>query len=216
MLAHDTGLAPHIYKGVCSLVVCKPRVRQGAEIGDCIVGFQPTKYAKGHAIVSYLMKVTAKLPFEEYCKKYLGKRRDVLYRYGAGKDGVWIDNGLSDHGDGSPREVEQQRDESGRYALLSTDYVHFGREGRNLKTELAEFCANGHVDQIVAELAYLRRGQKKVCSQEAADAFLAWVEGLQKGGNPPQHHWAYPTANRVEAITAPGCGQKTARPARKT
>lgn len=34
----DDGAAPNPFEGVCTLVICKPRIRLTAEVGDWIVG----------------------------------------------------------------------------------------------------------------------------------------------------------------------------------
>jgi hypothetical protein len=192
VIKHDTGLAPHIANGMCSLTVCKPKIRQYAKPGEWIMAFAPRAESKGNPLVKYLLKVGSNPPFETYCRDHFGKRRDALYRYDAGWNGQWFDNG---HGDHPPSEIGQaEKDKRGLHALVGTEYFHFGSRPRNLLFELMPFCEKRglSVDSIVAELVHSTQGQSKYCSNDALAVFLAWVGGLPKSSNPPATHPLFP------------------------
>ena len=38
VVLHDTGAAPNPFWGTCTLVICKPRIRRAAQVGDWVVG----------------------------------------------------------------------------------------------------------------------------------------------------------------------------------
>ena len=38
VVAHDTGAAPNVDGGICTIAICKPAIRRNAQEGDWIVG----------------------------------------------------------------------------------------------------------------------------------------------------------------------------------
>lgn len=72
VLRYDSGLAPNPFFGTCTLVVCKPRIRRSAQVGDWVVGLCPAaqrRAAFGDAEtpgVVYAMEVTDALEMEAY------------------------------------------------------------------------------------------------------------------------------------------------------
>ncbi|MGE3636581.1 MAG: hypothetical protein AB7P00_42145, partial [Sandaracinaceae bacterium] len=52
----DAGTAPRPHGGVCSLAICKPRIRATAEVGDWVICFRSREPGQ----VIYAMKVTAR------------------------------------------------------------------------------------------------------------------------------------------------------------
>ncbi len=63
VVARDTGAAPNVNAGICTLAICKPRIRRGAELGDWIFGLWPAPH---RLRVTYAMQVTEKMTFAEY------------------------------------------------------------------------------------------------------------------------------------------------------
>ena len=57
VVAHDGGAAPNPFWGVCTLVICKPKIRQSAEVGDWIAGTAPKSSPRAGGLI-YAMKVT--------------------------------------------------------------------------------------------------------------------------------------------------------------
>ncbi len=84
VLRVDDGAAPNPFWGICTLVICKPRIRKSAEVGDWIVGTgsKRVKLADGKICdfsnkIVYAMKVTEKMTLCEYdgfCRKNLNKK----------------------------------------------------------------------------------------------------------------------------------------------
>jgi len=64
----DYGSAPNPFWGVCALVICKPKIRRCAQVGDWIVGTSPTSSPIGNILgmMIYAMQVTDKMPMHEY------------------------------------------------------------------------------------------------------------------------------------------------------
>ena len=82
VLASDTGLAPHISGGICSLAVCKPKIRKFAKKGEWVIGIKGGNAGTDRPMASYIMHITEKpMPFEKYCAEYFLKRRDAFYDF---------------------------------------------------------------------------------------------------------------------------------------
>lgn len=80
----DRGAAPNPFFGICTLAICKPKIRLVAKPGDWVVGFG-SKNVNGvnySGRIVYAMRVSQSLPFSEYdrfCRKKLkGKIPDVF------------------------------------------------------------------------------------------------------------------------------------------
>ena len=67
-ITHDTGAAPNPFWGVCTLVICKPRIRLAAQVGDWIVGTgsanSPIRDISDSVV--YAMRVSQKMTMREY------------------------------------------------------------------------------------------------------------------------------------------------------
>ena len=62
---YDLGFAPNPFNGLCSLACCKPAIRNGAQVGDWIVGLTGTKLKPALRCV-FAMVVTKAISFDEY------------------------------------------------------------------------------------------------------------------------------------------------------
>jgi len=63
---YDLGSAPNPFWGVCTLAICKPKIRRAAKREDWIVGTASKKFGKHAGFVIYAMKVTDKKKLAEY------------------------------------------------------------------------------------------------------------------------------------------------------
>jgi hypothetical protein len=146
MLRYDDGAAPNPFWGTCTLVICKPKIRKAAKVGDWIVGLgsksNPVHTDYRRRIV-YAMKVTAKMSMEEY-DKYVNehlpektpdidsvdwRRRlgDSIYDY--------TSKGIPQR-PGVHRRANRKTDMSGKSALLSDEFVYYGRTAIPLPEKL--------------------------------------------------------------------------------
>ena len=64
----DYGSAPNPFWGVCTLVICKPKIRRSAQVGDWIVGTGSANSPIGdiRGMMIYAMRVTDKMTMYEY------------------------------------------------------------------------------------------------------------------------------------------------------
>lgn len=139
-LKNDTGFAPNPFWGVLSLANCKPRIRRHKKPGQWIAGFSSKALCgdpTGSERLIYLMEVTRKITFPEYfhapeyeCKKPNLSRRECIYRAG---DNIYRPSSIHPRGfeqlpncNHSKRDIT--KDLSGRFILLSDNFVYLGVE----------------------------------------------------------------------------------------
>lgn len=173
-LRFDNGSAPNPYWGTCTLVICKPKIRQMARVGDWVVGFGSSNSPIGDIAgkLVYAMRVSRIMPMPDYdafCRTELpGKipdatsaefhRRlgDCIYDFSTGRPS--IRPGV--HG-----ERERERDMSGNNALLSDHFYYFGDHPIDVPDELAP-------------IIHRTQGHKSQRNVPYEKAFASWIDGL--------------------------------------
>ena len=63
IVARDFGFAPNPFGGYCTLATCKPGIREGAQIGDWVLGTGSSKMGLNGKLI-FLMHVYEKLGFK--------------------------------------------------------------------------------------------------------------------------------------------------------
>ncbi|MGA1847291.1 hypothetical protein [Deferribacter abyssi] len=176
IIAYDSGFAPNPFWGYCTLATCKPRIRSAADIGDFIIGISPK--ADSNKFV-FAMEVNEKLTFEEYFNDPRFERKkpkmdSIKFEERLG-DNIYkpLGNGefqqlysLHSNEDGSENIETKKRDLSGKYVLISTNFVYFGSNAINLPDSLQELIVT--------------RGYKSNFSDTVIREFLSFVRKLPK------------------------------------
>ncbi len=159
----DDGAAPNPYWGICTLAICKPKIRSVANIGDWIAGVGSVN-VRGKSYrnkLVYAMKVTNKMTMQEYddyCLKELPKKVPVVtskdYRMNVG-DSIY---------DYSQREPKlrasvhnfhnRKRDLDGKNVLLSNHFYYFGDNAIDIPTRLLPILKQGQSHKSTANEAY--------------------------------------------------------------
>lgn len=140
----DDGAAPNPYGGICTLTICKPKIRKAATENDSWIigtGSKNTKLRDGFKYdfsksLVYAMKVTDKktLPeYDRYCQKHLKikipnwnnknyakKMGDCIYEYKM--------NNNPQQRIGIHEKDNKEKDTSGINSLLSNHFYYFGSE----------------------------------------------------------------------------------------
>jgi len=199
LITHDGGAAPNPFWGVCTLVVCKPAIRRAVKVGDWVVGMG----AKGMLVtdyevadmtgrVVYAMRVTSKLTMAEYdayASKELPKKipkwvdRDWRRRVSDCLYDFSTDPPTQRKGVHGPKDAE--RDLSGGYALLSTDFVYFGDRAVRLPDRLRPILPK-------------TQGHRSRSNDPHVDVFVAWLRGL---GHAPRSVLGEPTFRKFRGST---------------
>ncbi|BBP71389.1 hypothetical protein PHLH6_33930 [Pseudomonas sp. Seg1] len=162
VVRYDSGFAPNPFYNYCTLATCKPKIRQGAQIGDWVIGSGSNDRnvrLGGHLV--YAMRVTEAMTFDEYCldprfesKKPFrnGSRKqscgdNIYFRAAVGTDWQQRDS-FHSLPDGSVNPDHVARDSGVNRVLISEDFVYFGGSGpefpNNLKDQQGrELCKQG-------------------------------------------------------------------------
>jgi hypothetical protein len=211
-LSYDDGAAPNPYWGLCTLAICKPKIRRTAEIGDWIVGLGSANSPIGDISdsVVYAMCVTMKITLEEYdtfCQlnapkkipnwrdRDFGRRMgDCIYDF---FDGPEPKLRWSVHNEGN-----RVRDLGGKYALISKHYYYFGNHPIQLPIALRPIIHD-------------TQGHKSEANQPYLALFVEWIENL---GMRPNHLYGEPQMKKefardmdVQAKCSLSCLEKTKR-----
>lgn len=186
----DDGAAPNPFWGLCTLCICKPKIRRVAQVGDWIVGTgsrrSPIGDISGHVV--YAMRVTKKLTMEQYdafARKYCAKKiPDWVSR----DERRWLGDAIYDFSTNPPilrqsvhSEADRRRDLSGAYALISEHFFYFGDKPRQLPLRLQA-------------IAMQRQGHRSRANDALVQPFLQWIHGLRLApahlyGNPQRCLW---------------------------
>ena len=169
----DKGSAPNPFGGVCTLVICKPRIRRLAGIGDWVVGTGSARSPVGDlsGSVIYAMQVTRVLSMSGYDKwsaRHSLKRPDPSHSDPRRAYGDAIYDYTSDPPmvrPGVHTEAHRAHDLSGRRALLSTRFIYFGRAAVPLPRDLRGLVKRGP-------------GHKSASNEPLTAAFVAWLDSL--------------------------------------
>jgi len=146
VVRYDDGAAPNPYGDVCTLVICKPVIRKTAKVGDWIVGLgaksTPVKKDYSGRIV-YVMRVTKKMTMKEYdkyTKKYLPEKIPDL---SSAERHRWLGDSIYNFSakgipqiKGVHKRENRKKDMSGKFALLSNEFVYFGDQAVPLPSPL--------------------------------------------------------------------------------
>lgn len=195
-LPDDTGAAPNPFWGICTLVICKPKIRSAAKVGDWVVGTGPVKSPIGslEGAVVYAMKVTEKmtmLEYDNFTKKQLPQKipdfdiPDKRLRVG---DSIYDFSYNPNH----PKlrksvhcENEIERDLGGQYALISKHFFYFGDKAQLLPE---------HLRDIVIQA----RGHRSQKNNPYVESFLYWLNSLNLE---PNHLYGNPFSQDSSVCT---------------
>lgn len=174
VIPNDHGAAPNPFGGVCTLVICKPRIRSAARVNDWVVG-TGSKYSPIGDIrdkLVYAMQVTDKMTMREYDAWAQEHRPEKVPKRG-GDPRSWVGDAIYDftedpplmrsgvHGPG-----DRVRDLGGKHALLSEHFFYFGDHPVALPENLRRLVHSGQAHSSDKNAEYL-------------EPFVDWLTGLR-------------------------------------
>lgn len=207
-IPHDDGAAPNPFSGMCTLAICKPRIRQKAQLGDWVVGLGSVNAPSGDlgGRLVYAMRVDQVVTMRDYDRlapslwphripkvdsaipsERLG---DCIYDFSQGgaptqRRGV--------HGPGHIR-----TDLSGLNVLISRHFFYFGHNALPLPSHL-----RGMIHQT--------QSHKVHANQALVGPFFEWLASLRLE---PNHLYGWPDRKIDWTLRAcgdlcgaSGCGQ---------
>jgi hypothetical protein len=169
----DRGSAPNPFWGICTLAICKPKIRRVAQPGDWVVGFG-AKDVDGidySAKIVYAMRVHQAMSFKEYdglCKTQLkGKVPDVSHRDYRRRLGDCIFDYSKDPEGKMRLSVHtlknRKKDLSGKNVLLSDHFFYFGSEAPKIPV---------HLEDLVIQ----QQGHRSAMNDPWKHEFVEWIE----------------------------------------
>ena len=177
----DDGAAPNPFEGVCTLVICKPRIRRTAAVGDWIAGTgaihahidkDQERNMSGKLI--YAMKVTKKITMAQYDALTVSELQGKIPTWEDSDRSRKLGDSIYDWSNPSKptlrkpcvhSEANMKTDLDGEYALLSTCFYYFGDQAIALPEHLLPIAQN-------------QQGHRRQLNAPYLDAFVLWINGL--------------------------------------
>jgi hypothetical protein len=161
IVKNDTGFAPNVYGGICTLACCKPQIRSTARIGNWIMGTTPVRLQSGRLI--YAMKVGRGLNFETYFNlpEYEFKKPssenpmgDNIYRLG-------LSGKLEQMPNNAHCETDLNHDTGVNRVLIADEFYYFGKEAPIIPEQFKTLIqtTQGH----------------KIIEDESVENFVLWL-----------------------------------------
>lgn len=190
VVKYDTGVAPNVDGGICTLALCKPRIRRCAKVNSWVVGLWPAPNRKR---VTYVMQVGEIVPLAKYWddrrfahkkpkdhKRPKGSRTpdniywldsNIILRhvniYQPDKNGIQRQVNTSVH----PKPSDWERDLGGVNVLVAKRFWYFG--GMAVKLPKRFHCL---------DLSGSGQGHRIACWEDSKmNAFISWLEGHGSG-----------------------------------
>ncbi|MDQ2052954.1 hypothetical protein RBH26_21155 [Natronolimnohabitans sp. A-GB9] len=163
----DTGFAPNVTNGVCTLATCKQVIREEAKEGDWVLGTNPKE--AGEERITYFMEVGEKLTYDQYynCGRFDFKKPEndpigdnIYYRNKKG-DLVQVENPPAHDNDEC-----REKDLKSNSVLVADRFWYFGDQGPELPANLREKVIKGYKSSS-------RPGRKK--PTKYLDDLLQWI-----------------------------------------
>ena len=182
VVARDYGFAPNPFYGYCTLATCMVKIREGAELGDWIVG-TGSKRKDRQGFLVYAMCVSEILSFDEYWNdpRFRAKRPDLhasmkkafgdnIYHRSC-ENGPWH-QADSHHSlsDGTSNEKNICHDTKVDRVLIGSEFVYFGGSGPKIPP--------------FQETMVARPGVRYQCNfpEQVVRECIGWIRGLEDTG----------------------------------
>lgn len=174
-ITRDYGFAPNPFYGYCTLACCKPHIRAKAEVGDWIIGTGAIENKLLYNLI-FLMKVSEKLSFEDYWNDKRFERKKPLLNGSLKQihgDNIYhkendqwcqLDSHHSFY-DGVMNEANLKQDLSGKFVLISNQFIYLGTKNFRVPSKYIELCPNSK-----------QRDYITIANEELANEFIAFVQ----------------------------------------
>lgn len=167
-LTTDNGGAPCVYRRVLSLCICKPRIRQQAEVGDWIIGLGAKGAPEMNGRLIYIAKVTRKLSEGDYYQDIVYKNRpDCIYEKVKGEF-RWREGSHYHSPDDLVHDLGTSTEYGRAVSLVSNEFVYFGNN------------ASPSIDPIQQIYDQLPRDYKVNHDTQVQGALLEYIDAILK------------------------------------
>jgi len=198
-IPYDDGAAPNPFWGLCTLAICKPRIRQSANVVDWVVSTGSAVSPVGNVsdVVVYAMLVTQKMTMEDYdrftqselpSKIPVMDSADLHRRFG---------DSIYDFATRTPSlrpsvhgEENRSTDLSGGWVLLSDHFFYFGDGPIALPEALLGIVKKGQCHKSSSNTPYFDCFVRwiLVLTRESGEGKLEEVDILHEGNRPCKRH----------------------------
>ena len=158
---HDTGFAPNVKFGICTLTGCKQRsesgknnIEENAEPGSWVIGIGGKGTHKPGKLI-YAMKIEKNLSIKEFKKKYPGKYKETM------------------------RMAKIVKGDSGNNILISRIFYYFGNNAEDLPESLEHIIYQGRNCKCIP------REDAMALDKHLSKTYRYGIHGVPN--NPPNH-----------------------------
>jgi len=199
ILPVDDGAAPNPFRGLCTLAICKPRIRSVASPGDWIAGVgsrnAPSGDLSGHLV--YAMKVEEAIPMADYDRRAPNEWPNRLPNHRSPDLSERLGDCIYDFSSNPPRQrpgvhgpANKSTDLSGNKVLVSRNFYYFGSRAIQLPDHLLAICPSTQGHRSHKNAQYVRPFEEWLLSLNLApgqlygwpDYIIDWSSTTKHGG----------------------------------
>ena len=169
----DDGAAPNPFYGICTLAICKPRIRSVAKVGDWIAGLgarnSPSGDLSGKLV--YAMRVDEVLTMEQYDSRCHAKWAHRIPKVGSLNPLERLGDCIYDYSKKVPElrpsvhgHDNVTTDLSGKNVLIANEFYYFGSKAISLPENLKGIC-------------HQTQGHKSNMNNDKLLPFIKWIRG---------------------------------------
>jgi hypothetical protein len=201
VVAHDFGFAPNPFYGICTLATCKPGIRNGAKLGDYVIGTGCTRHKSSGRLI-YFMRVEKIEVFDEYWadpnfelkRPFLSGSKmrafgDNIYHRDPTTE-EWVQaSSFHSQPDGRPHAQNIQHDTQSERVLIGSNFAYWGCSAPQIPPQFRNYDGD--------DICKQGQGYRVNFVPGLADAFVAWMQNLNQHGyiGQPQD-WPRAVVNR--------------------
>ena len=199
VLRYDDGVAPNPFHDVCTLAICKPKIRKYASKNDWVIGTgsrdNVNKYDNIPRII-YAMKIEDKKSLTDYFDdpKFLNKRP----KWNSPKPSDWTGDNIyemkngkviqhpSVHSNGNNEDEESKlHDLSGENVLISRNFWYWGKNALILPDDFSQFPKKGQSHKIITNENLIKKFEEWVHIQPKPNKFIPFqpLAEMDEDGN---------------------------------
>ena len=170
----DDGAAPNPFRGMCSLAICKPGIRQTAQKNDWVAGLGSRHASSGDLSqrLVYAMRIEEVVSLEDYDRRAPTDWPHRIPNTDSADLSERLGDCIYDFSDGTPRQrpgvhgpENIDTDLGGRNVLVSHDFYYFGSRAIPLPDNLHPIC-------------HQTQGHKRQANAPYFQIFVNWLRGL--------------------------------------
>lgn len=144
VMTSDTGFAPNVTGGYCTLATCKPRIRRNADVGEWVLG-TPSK-SEGQEQLTYLTRVDDAMSYDEYYRD--GRFEMKKPKNDPDGDNIYYEEeGLIVQDENAGYHTDQEnrkRDLKANRVLIGETFWYFGGDGPPIPESLRHGAIRGY------------------------------------------------------------------------